>query len=177
MSNQGRSAKRNGFLACCGGAQGTRARWRGVQKAMPHYSPTFIGSPTSLVGKHMSGGKDYSTTSYKATERTNTYMRTLHSMFTSKTGYKESENTIGEISEKLRVGPLVRSFGESAINYLFIFYGYYLDASPFVCSVFSPFATSGIGGIGIGPPGEFSNLAVRTSTPVSVTRRVCSMKC
>lgn len=29
-------------------------------------------------------------------------------------------------------------------------------------------------GIGIGPPGEFSCLAVRTSTPVSVTNIVCS---
>jgi len=30
-------------------------------------------------------------------------------------------------------------------------------------------------GIGIGPPGEFSLLAVRTSTPVSVTSNVCSV--
>jgi hypothetical protein len=29
--------------------------------------------------------------------------------------------------------------------------------------------------IGIGPPGEFSNLAVSTSTPVSVTSKVCSI--
>jgi hypothetical protein len=30
-------------------------------------------------------------------------------------------------------------------------------------------------GMGIGPPGEFSFLAVKTSTPVSVTNRVCSI--
>lgn len=32
-------------------------------------------------------------------------------------------------------------------------------------------------GMGIGPPGEFSNLAVKTSTPVSVTSSVCSISC
>lgn len=31
-------------------------------------------------------------------------------------------------------------------------------------------------GIGIGPPGEFSFRAVKTSTPVSVTSKVCSMR-
>lgn len=30
-------------------------------------------------------------------------------------------------------------------------------------------------GIGMGPPGEFSSPAVKTSTPVSVTRKVCSV--
>lgn len=35
-----------------------------------------------------------------------------------------------------------------------------------------PFSTVGIG---IGPPGEFSFLAVKTSTPVSVTSKVCSI--
>lgn len=35
-----------------------------------------------------------------------------------------------------------------------------------------PFSTGA--GMGIGPPGELSCLAVRISTPVSVTRRVCS---
>lgn len=34
---------------------------------------------------------------------------------------------------------------------------------------------SGVG-IGIGPPGEFSNLSVKTSTPVSVTSKVCSSR-
>lgn len=29
-------------------------------------------------------------------------------------------------------------------------------------------------GMGIGPPGESSSLAVKTSTPVSVTSKVCS---
>lgn len=43
----------------------------------------------------------------------------------------------------------------------------YLFAFPFASS----FATSGIG---IGPPGELSSLAVKTSTPVSVTSIVCS---
>ena len=37
----------------------------------------------------------------------------------------------------------------------------------------SPFSPAFVG-IGIGPPGEFSSLAVKTSTPVSVTRSVCS---
>lgn len=37
------------------------------------------------------------------------------------------------------------------------------------------FAVSfGVAGIGIGPPGEFSFFAVKTSTPVSVTNKVCS---
>src|SRR3954462_3709142 len=31
-------------------------------------------------------------------------------------------------------------------------------------------------GIGIGPPGEFSFAAVKTSTPVSVTSKVCSIR-
>lgn len=39
-------------------------------------------------------------------------------------------------------------------------------------SVFPPSCSAP--GIGIGPPGESSFLAVNTSTPVSVTSRVCS---
>lgn len=42
-------------------------------------------------------------------------------------------------------------------------------------SFFSPFV-SGTVGIGIGPPGEFGNLAVNISTPSSVTSSVCSEK-
>jgi hypothetical protein len=53
------------------------------------------------------------------------------------------------------------------------FYGYYFAASPFD-SVFSPLVGSTTG-IGIGPPGELGSLAVKTSTPSAVTRRVCSI--
>jgi len=42
--------------------------------------------------------------------------------------------------------------------------GHYLSVVPFVAV-----------GIGIGPPGEFSFAAVKTSTPVSVTSKVCSI--
>lgn len=48
------------------------------------------------------------------------------------------------------------------------------SALPFPVPVVFSLTTSGIG---IGLPGEFSNLAVNTSTPVSVTSKVCSSDC
>jgi hypothetical protein len=48
------------------------------------------------------------------------------------------------------------------------FHGHHCAASSF----FSPFVSTT--GMGTGPPGESGNLAVRTSTPSAVTRRVCS---
>jgi hypothetical protein len=47
-------------------------------------------------------------------------------------------------------------------------HGYHCAPSTF----FTPFVSTT--GIGIGPPGESGNLAVKISTPSAVTRRVCS---
>lgn len=41
---------------------------------------------------------------------------------------------------------------------------------------FVPFSTFSTTGMATGPPGEFGNLAVRTSTPSAVTKSVCSMR-
>lgn len=43
-------------------------------------------------------------------------------------------------------------------------------------SAFVPFSAFSTTGNVTGPPGEFGNLAVRTSTPSAVTKSVCSMK-
>ena len=59
----------------------------------------------------------------------------------------------------------------------------YISATPMVqmpgyhdagFSFTAPFAFTACTGIETGPPGESAHLAVRISTPVSVTRRVCS---
>lgn len=49
--------------------------------------------------------------------------------------------------------------------------GYY-----FAGSTLSPFVVASTTGIGIGPPGEFGSLAVKTSTPSAVTNKVCSVQ-
>lgn len=43
-------------------------------------------------------------------------------------------------------------------------------------SFFSPLVSSAATGIGIGPPGELGNLAVKISQPSSVIKRVCSAR-